>query len=249
MAASLDFFYQETRAKHEHIAMHHHQCYELVYYDCGQGTTRIGDAEHVFKAGDYAIVAPCTPHDERHGKQSKVMFTGFTSTVYPPLKEGIYQDSPSRPILGLMQMMAKELRDKPPFYKQLLDNLISRLYLEVLRAHPAQEPNSRHDIIRFAQAFIDEYYTQKIDFQALAAQSGYSYDRFRHLFKEKIKLSPSQYILQRRIEHAKTMLRHTPLQISVIAMECGFSTDAQFCSLFKRETEITPKQYRELAGD
>src|SRR4029453_9559414 len=115
-----------------------------------------------------------------------------------------------------------------------------RLYLEVLRASPSQEEDSRHDIIRFAQAFINEYYMHKIDFQALADQSGYSYDRFRHLFKEKVNLSPSQYILQRRIEHAKTMLRHTSLQISVIAMECGFSTDAQFCSLFKRETEITP---------
>jgi AraC-like DNA-binding protein len=249
MAASLDFFYQETRAKHEHIAMHHHQCYELVYYDCGQGTTRIGKNEFAFQAGDYTIIAPCTPHEERHSKQSKVIFAGFTSTVYPPLKEGMYLDSPSRPILNIMQMMAKELRDKPPFYKQLLDNLVSRLYLEVLRANPTPEPDSRYGIIRYAQAFIDEYYMQKIDVQALADQSGYSYDRFRHLFKETIGLSPSQYILQRRIEHAQTMLRHTRLQISVIAMECGFSTDAQFCSLFKRETKITPKQYRELAGE
>ena len=139
-----------------------------------------------------------------------------------------------------MQMMAKELRDKPPFYKQLLDNLISRLYLEVLRTHPAQEPDSRHDIIRFAQAFIDEYYTQKIDFKLLPTNLVIAMIGFVIYSKEKIKLSPSQYILQRRIEHAKTMLRHTPLQISVIAMECGFSTDAQFCSLFKRETEITP---------
>ncbi|CAM4478623.1 AraC-like DNA-binding protein [Paenibacillus endophyticus] len=245
MSASLDFFYQESRAKHEYIALHNHQSYELVYYVSGQGTTRIGHSDYAFKAGDYAIIAPRTLHDERHEVLAKVLFAGFSSRLYPSLTEGIYQDTPARLVFTQMHAMACELRDKQPYYKQMLDSRISHLYLELLRAQPAQEIDSRINIIQFAKTYIDEYYMHKIDFQALADQSGYSYDRFRHLFKLKVGSSPSQYILQRRLEQAKSMLQHTRLQISAIAMECGFSTDAQFCSLFKRETRMTPKSYRE----
>lgn len=247
MAASFDFLYQATRMKNEWIAPHHHPCYELVYYVSGQGNTRIGKTDYSFKAGDYAIIAPCTVHEERHELQSKVMFCGFAGNVYPPLVEGIYHETSSLPMGKLMRAIANELRDKKPFHKQMLDNLASNLYLELLRAHPTQVIEYRTDVIQYAQTFINEYYMHKIDFRALADQSGYSYDRFRHLFKNKVGASPIQYILERRIEHAKAMLRHTQMQVSVIAMECGFSTDAQFCSMFKRETGITPLRYRKRA--
>ncbi|MEV5025259.1 AraC family transcriptional regulator [Paenibacillus sp. LPE1-1-1.1] len=247
MAASFDFFYQATRMKNEWIAPHHHPCYELVYYVSGQGQTRIGKKDYSFNAGDYAIINPSTIHEERHEWQSKVMFCGFASNVYPPLVEGIYHETSSLPMGRLMRAIANELRDKKPFHKQMLDNLVSHLYLELLRAHPSQVTEYRTDVIQYAQTFINEYFMHKIDFRALAAQSGYSYDRFRHLFKIKVGASPIQYILERRIEHAKAMLRHTHMQVSVIAMECGFSTDAQFCSMFKRETGITPIRYRESA--
>ncbi|MNR34949.1 Exoenzyme S synthesis regulatory protein ExsA [compost metagenome] len=76
----------------------------------------------------------------------------------------------------------------------------------------------------------------------------YSYDRFRHLFKETYGVSPSEYILSRRIHHAMDLLRHTNTSITSIALECGFSTDAQFCTIFKREMGETPRAYRTKAS-
>ncbi|MNG21073.1 Exoenzyme S synthesis regulatory protein ExsA [compost metagenome] len=72
----------------------------------------------------------------------------------------------------------------------------------------------------------------------------YSYDRFRHLFKQTYGVSPGEYILNKRIKHAIELLLHTHISITSIAMECGFSTDAQFCTLFKREIGESPRSYR-----
>lgn len=247
MTVSFDFFYQAIRAKQEFIGPHYHPCYEIVYYVNGHGTTRIGQEEYSFSSGDYAIIAPCTVHEERATSQLNVMFTGLISSDSPQLVEGVYRDAPSRPILHLLHKLDFELQNKRSMYKQMLNTIASELFIELFRTHPSEETDDRGDIIRYAQAYMDEYSLQRVDLQSLAAQYGYSYDRFRHLFKEKLGVSPTQYILLRRLERAKTLLHHSPLQVSIIAMECGFSTDAQFCSLFKREIGITPGQYRMLA--
>lgn len=244
MSNKLDFFYQAIRAKHEYIFPHKHQCYELVYYTNGRGTTIIGGHEYSFNCGDFAIIPPNTMHEEWHERQSEVMFVGFTSAAYHLVIEGVLRDSATQSIRQLMERLAFEIREKKPLYTQMLNNIISELLIELTRTQPHQERDNRDNIILYAQAFIDEYYKQKIDMGTLAAQYGYSYDRFRHLFKEKSGVSPTSYILYRRIEHAKEMLQHSKIQVSSIAMECGFSTDAQFCSLFKRETGMTPGQFR-----
>ncbi|RFA33042.1 hypothetical protein CAI16_16125 [Virgibacillus dokdonensis] len=52
--------------------------------------------------------------------------------------------------------------------------------------------------------------------------------------------------IYKRMEFAKACLIHDPSKlISDIALEAGFSNDSQFCSMFKRETGMTPKMYRE----
>ncbi|WP_189010535.1 helix-turn-helix domain-containing protein [Paenibacillus marchantiophytorum] len=46
--------------------------------------------------------------------------------------------------------------------------------------------------------------------------------------------------------YLKKLIRHTNISIISIALECGFSTDAQFCTIFKREIGETPRAYRIL---
>ena len=233
MEATLDFLFRVDRRAEETIPFHRHRCYELVYYVAGEGLTRIGRREWTYRAGDFAVVRPHTLHDERRTAASDVVCVGFAlpETGAPPLAEGVFRDDEAEPLL--------------PHLARMLDLLASQLAVELDRRLPAESPAEAEDPFQYTLNYMNEHFSQKVDFASLSALAGYSYDRYRHLFKERTGLSPGQYIVDKRLEHACKLLRQSSLSVSAIAMECGFSNDAQFCSVFKRELRLTPKQYRD----
>lgn len=245
MKAALKFFHHTTRRHGEPISLHSHHCYELVYYLRGKGRTCVGESEYHFQPNEFAVIRPFTLHDERHHEETEVLFTGFSCTgPVPNLSEGIFTDIPGQPIKALLQRMAAEMRQQQTYYTDMLNALLSELLILLARGAILAAPAEQTCKIQYAQSFIDENFTQKIDFPALSRQSGYSYDRFRHLFTNIAGCPPTSYILRKRIEHARILLAQSTQKIAVIALECGFSNDAQFCSLFKRETGVTPGEYR-----
>ena len=63
-------------------------------------------------------------------------------------------------------------------------------------------------------------------------------------FKQSIGLPPHQYLLSRRIECAKEMMRDPARSLTEIALDCGFSDSSQFSVVFKRIVGMTPREYR-----
>jgi len=93
-------------------------------------------------------------------------------------------------------------------------------------------------------AFIEEHLGSDIGIATLAELAGYSPDHFARLFKLGFGLSPYQYILQRRVERAKSLLRDRNHSIAEVAMLCGFASQAHFHTTFKARTGVTPGAYR-----
>jgi AraC family transcriptional regulator len=97
---------------------------------------------------------------------------------------------------------------------------------------------------RRIEDFIDQELASNFGLVDLAALVGYSPDHFARLFKPAFKQSPYQYVLGRRIEKAKAMLRDESLSIAEIAEACGFSNQGHLTTQFKRRTGVTPGAYR-----
>jgi AraC family transcriptional regulator len=93
-------------------------------------------------------------------------------------------------------------------------------------------------------AFIEEHLGSDIGIGTLAALAGYSPDHFARLFKQSFGSSPYQFILQRRVERAKALLRDRHHSIAEVAMLCGFASQAHFHTTFKARTGVTPGVYR-----
>ena len=85
---------------------------------------------------------------------------------------------------------------------------------------------------------------QKINFGQLAKISGYNYDYFRHIFKQRFGISPQDYLIEVRLENAKRLLKGTKLTCTEIAYNCGFSSSAQMSLLFKRKFGVSPLAYK-----
>lgn len=75
-----------------------------------------------------------------------------------------------------------------------------------------------------------------------------SYSYASHLFAEFNEMPFARYVRNIRIEAAKRYLEHTTLPIIFTSSECGFSDSNYFSSTFKKETGMTPSEYRERYG-
>jgi AraC family transcriptional regulator len=85
---------------------------------------------------------------------------------------------------------------------------------------------------------------QEITLRDLAREAGTSVFHFARLFKRRTGLSPHQYLLQRRIDQARSLLGSTNLSIGEVALRCGFAHPSHFSETFRRVTGVTPQAYR-----
>ncbi|NRA38542.1 MAG: helix-turn-helix domain-containing protein [Planctomycetes bacterium] len=76
------------------------------------------------------------------------------------------------------------------------------------------------------------------------AQRSYDYERFRKDFKKRLGLSPGQYRIRRRIDHACALLQNSQLSIADIANELGYPSPYEFSAQFKRRMGMTASQFR-----
>lgn len=78
----------------------------------------------------------------------------------------------------------------------------------------------------------------------LAAQAGLSKFHFIRLFKSATGVSPSRFHLNLRMNAARQLLRETKQSIVTISLDVGYNNPSRFAQLFRRETGLTPSDYR-----
>ncbi|MCC5848601.1 MAG: helix-turn-helix domain-containing protein [Verrucomicrobia bacterium] len=99
-----------------------------------------------------------------------------------------------------------------------------------------------------ALSWIREHKGKDMDVDQVAAHAGVSRRLLELRFKEILGRSPYQEILRLRMDHARELLLRTDWPIGRIAEEAGFEEIRTFNTAFRRETGMTPKQWRENTG-
>ena len=63
------------------------------------------------------------------------------------------------------------------------------------------------------------------------------------VFVRAVGVSPHRYVVQRRIERAKRLLRESELPVATIAVQTGFASQSHLATVLKRMVGMTPGQY------
>jgi AraC family transcriptional regulator len=100
--------------------------------------------------------------------------------------------------------------------------------------------------VRAAIGYIDAHLSQELSIDSMATAIGMSAFRFARGFKEETGRSPHQYLVERRIEFAKDLLRSTDHKVVEIAQTVGFASQSHFAAVFRQRCRMTPNGYREL---
>ena len=100
------------------------------------------------------------------------------------------------------------------------------------------------DRVRRATELLAEDLRQPFSLPTLAGRCGLSVSRLAHLFKAQTGLSPQNFSERRRMERASQLLRFTNLSVGEIATEVGFESAFYFTRRFRRQTGLSPSQFR-----
>ena len=101
-----------------------------------------------------------------------------------------------------------------------------------------------HERLCRARKFIDECYDLPLDLTEISKQACLSRYHFLRLFRDTFQATPHQYLIQRRIERAKVLLRSRRLSVTDVCFEVGFQSPGSFSSLFRRCVGDAPASYR-----
>ena len=103
-------------------------------------------------------------------------------------------------------------------------------------------PLARH-LLR-ARDLADRRYGEPLDLEALARAANVSSRHFSRSFRRVFGETPYQYLLTRRLERARHLLRTTDRSVAEICLDVGFTSVGSFTTTFRRHVGVTPTDYR-----
>jgi AraC family transcriptional regulator len=98
--------------------------------------------------------------------------------------------------------------------------------------------------VETAKEFIHQYFCENISLHQLARHCHTSSFHFSRIFKTVLNLSPHQYLLRVRLQHAKMLITSSEKPIGDIAFECGFNSLEHFATAYKQHFKISPTKHR-----
>lgn len=232
--------------------------YQLVYITRGQGHFQSRAAGNLpITAGSAFILFvnewhryrpdPATGWSEHwigfDGDYARQLMGRFFSPAAPVLHVGYDEE-----LLALMRRTIELMQSMPagaqPMMAGYTTAALARLRALSLRKQSTPLRHERQ--IHQARCHFLEHAAEEVDLHRLAQSLGYSYSRFRTVFKAHTGMAPRQYHLEIRINRARDLLRATDLTVSEIADRLGFSSVYYFSKLFKSRTGLSPRDFRNI---
>ncbi len=100
-----------------------------------------------------------------------------------------------------------------------------------------------------ARNYILEHYDTDISLDDVSREVNISPYYFSKLFKEESGENFIEYLTRIRVEKAKLLLKEGDLSVKEISSRVGYSDPNYFSRLFKKQTEMTPREYRESGSE
>lgn len=135
--------------------------------------------------------------------------------------------------------------ENAPVKEALVSKYITNILTELLITQESTSVSvSESNRIEESAAYINEHLCENITIEDLASRAALSPYYFIRSFKREIGFTPHEYIIASRINSAKFLLKSTSLSVKEICFSSGFTSEAAFCTTFKKRENMTPSDYR-----
>lgn len=224
----------------------------LLYTKSGQGIVSYRGREFPVRQGEAAIINCYEFHSYWSVGEWEIYWLHFDGAQSMKFYGHLIQSG--NPVVSLSNALEYEnvwksiysiFQKKKPIQEAMVSKYINDLLtLMVL----SQTHGGRREIakasIDASFAYINRHLDQPLRLEELADMASLSPYYFTRRFREETGYTPYEYILKARINLAKFYLKGTQNSVKNIAMSCGFQSVHSFCTTFKKNTGMTPSEYR-----
>ena len=155
-----------------------------------------------------------------------------------------------RTIADLGAAILSGLRGGDP-NRQLLDHLILAMAAHVAIRYGGMTPMSRAARgglapwqVRRAKEILSANLDGAVPLTEVARQCGLSVGHFSRSFRQSFGATPHQWLVQRRLDAAKDLIRSCRMPLSNVALSCGFADQSHLTRVFTREVGASPAAWR-----
>jgi len=113
--------------------------------------------------------------------------------------------------------------------------------------HETPRRTARADMARVLERIACQF-GQGLALEQLAADEGSPVLRFLRDFSRATGMTPHAYIVETRMQAARSMLLEADRPLADIACACGFAHQSHMGSVMRAALGMTPTQYRQLSG-
>jgi AraC-type DNA-binding domain-containing proteins len=151
----------------------------------------------------------------------------------------------------LMLEMYHEYCSENKYYEILIKSDLLKLLTIIAREYEVLEDSKSRELFeRYREAitaairYVNEYFTSNIYIKDICKIAMMSQTYFTYLFKQITGFTFIRYVNNLRIGKAMEMLKEYNISITDICYAVGFNDIAYFNKVFKKETGLSPRQYR-----
>lgn len=224
------------------------------------GVSHTGSAVH----GDIDIIPVGVPalwrmHDEND--------RALLMVLPPALLDTVAQDSAhsvelrnrfmvrDRQLESIAWAMKSELEMGSPSGELFLDGLAQSAAARLVAGHSSVAVEERRygglDGRRLKRIleFIEANLSEELSLSRLAAVAEMSTSHFRAGFRDSVGAPVHQYVIERRVERAKSLLMHEEQTIAEIALAAGFTHQSHLARHMQRATGFSPLEMRRIFAE
>jgi AraC family transcriptional regulator len=221
---------------------------------------------HRLRRGSFFLTSGGAPYDCRWKAVTQEPFESMMVFVELPLlqralEEVFGSDAPhiqlrdvsaftDAALDSFMELLRQELmrsQASPLFVQGIAQSIaahLARNYAVATEESRAGSPALPGFKLREVTEWMAEHVAEDINLDQLAAQVGLSKFHFHRLFKSAMGVSPSRHHINLRMNEARRLLRETKKSVVTVALDVGYTNPSHFAKLFRRETGLSPSNYR-----
>ncbi|MBC2596015.1 helix-turn-helix transcriptional regulator [Ruficoccus amylovorans] len=233
--------------KADNVREHAHDCLELILINKGSCVVTTGGNSLHAREGDMLMIPARLVHDQ--------VSDGYIDTVYCGLHEPralglsepqvVHLDNTSF-IAASMQLLASisltQMDASPPATEHLLAAMLEELnHQRAMSQFLVQMPARLRAALRFIQENLD----QPLTIDSLAGEVCVSPGNLHMMFRKHLNTSPMNYILDLRMQTARTILQTPYLSVKEVSAICGYADVNHFVRTFRRVHGAPPGQWRD----
>ena len=237
-----------------HSTLHTHACAELFFITRGHGAFQAGGERFPVAINDLVVVNASVPHTEigQDGSPMEYVVLGVEGLETLTDIKGwalLHLLGEQEAVTICLRQIVREIRERQPGCDAICQKLLEIILLRLLRredfalgsAPEGQRSNRECGLVR---RYIDNHFKEDLTLDQLSEMAHVSKYHLSHAFRKEFQTSPISYLISRRIQESRFLLRETDLSLSQIARILGFSSLSYFSQSFRRLEGVSPMEYR-----